>query len=169
MRAMSRAALLGLLGGLACDPPIKSGCDRWIFTGIVGWTWHESDTDRKGEPGVGDRILVFSADDPGLAQPIPPDLAERAKLQGLDPERPGERDSINRVAVPPELLGPPVATSIANANGCFDAELVAGDYVLTEPGSMRYVSFTAENGKSASCTKRSRNGYVRWSCVRRED
>lgn len=35
--------------------------------------------------------------------------------------------------MPPELLGPPVATSIANANGCFDAELAPGDYVLTEP------------------------------------
>lgn len=140
-------------------------CTHTITTGIVGASTQKSDTDSSFSPNAGVPILVFRADDPGLALPIPPELEALAERMRADAQvgPPGRPDN-HRIAPPPEQLGPPTASTETDAAGCFEAELPPGDYLLGHPESVGYVAFTVATGKRTGCGHSTGYRFSRWSC-----
>jgi hypothetical protein len=159
--------LLSLVAG--CTGTSSRGADACvstIATGVAGRSTQQSDTDDGVSPNVGVPFVVFRADDPGLAQAIPAELAELAERQraDLDIGPPSHRHG-RRIAVPPDRLGAPLATTTTDAQGCFAVELPPGTYALGRDQSMLWVDFTVVAGRITSCSHRSGYRFSVSSCA----
>lgn len=158
------------LGCADARPPVAaetSACASAITTGIVGRSMQASDTDRSRTPNRDVSIVVFRADDPALAQPIPSDLAPVAEhLRGdLDVGAKGHPHR-RRIAVPPERLGTPVAATTTDASGCFALELPAGSYALGKAQSMMWIEVTVAADGPTRCDEQTGYRFATWTCDR---